>query len=282
MMRRAVKDEEDEKLACRSLPIEEEMTLSPSPSIQIRRREIALASLTSLASPASLVAAVPFFALVLALIWPAGAAFAQDNAQDNGETDDEKAFYAIGAAISNQFDNLKPISDRELDFVIKGLRDGINGTVVDNDPEANRPRIRKLLQARKEASVKIEKAESEAFLAAEARKPGAVQTKSGLIIMELEPGSGPSPTATNKVKVHYHGTLRDGTVFDSSVDRGQPAEFPLNRVIPCWTEGVAMMKVGGKSRLVCPSEIAYGDQQKGLIPPGAALVFDVELIEIVK
>ena len=82
--------------------------------------------------------------------------------------------------------------------------------------------------------------------------------------------------------MHYHGTLRDGTVFDSSIERGQPAEFPLNRVIPCWTEGVAMMKVGGKSRLVCPSEIAYKDRATGKIPPGAALAFDVELLEILK
>ena len=94
-------------------------------------------------------------------------------------------------------------------------------------------------------------------------------------------GSGASPSATDKVKVHYHGTLRDGTVFDSSVERNSPAEFPRNRVIPCWTEGVAKMKVGGKSRLVCPAEIAYGDRSTGRIPGGAALSFEVELIEIV-
>ena len=93
---------------------------------------------------------------------------------------------------------------------------------------------------------------------------------------------GASPGATDKVRVHYHGTLRDGSVFDSSVDRGQPAEFPLNRVIKCWTEGVAMMKVGGKSRLICPAAIAYGEQGRPGIPGGAALTFEVELLEIVQ
>ena len=89
--------------------------------------------------------------------------------------------------------------------------------------------------------------------------------------------------ATDKVKVHYHGTLIDGTVFDSSVERKQPIDFALNGVIPCWTEGVQMMKVGGKARLVCPSEIAYGDNgAPPKIKPGATLVFDVELLEIVK
>ncbi len=87
-----------------------------------------------------------------------------------------------------------------------------------------------------------------------------------------------SPTSAT---VHYHGTLRDGTVFDSSVERGQPAQFALNRVIPCWTEGLQLMKVGGKAKLVCPPEIAYGDRGAGqLIKPGAALTFEVELISI--
>ncbi len=93
-------------------------------------------------------------------------------------------------------------------------------------------------------------------------------------------GTGESPGATDTVSVHYHGTLRDGTVFDSSVDRGTPASFPLNRVVPCWTEGLQLMKVGGKSRLVCPSGIAYGDQGRPGIPGGAALVFEVELLSI--
>ena len=101
------------------------------------------------------------------------------------------------------------------------------------------------------------------------------------LYFEIKPGTGESPKATDTVKVHYHGTLRDGTVFDSSVDRGEPATFPLNRVIACWTEGVQKMKVGGKSKLICPASIAYGDRgAPPKIMPGAALVFEVELLGI--
>ena len=110
-----------------------------------------------------------------------------------------------------------------------------------------------------------------------------VKTASGLVYTELKAGSGPSPTATDTVKVNYRGTLADGTEFDSSYKRGQPAEFPLNRVIPCWTEGVQKMKVGGKAKLVCPPSIAYGDRGAGrAVPPGATLTFEVELLDIKK
>jgi FKBP-type peptidyl-prolyl cis-trans isomerase len=110
---------------------------------------------------------------------------------------------------------------------------------------------------------------------------GASSTESGLQITEIVAGDGPSPGATDVVVVHYHGTFEDGSVFDSSVERGQKATFPLNRVIPCWTEGVQLMKVGGQSRLVCPPEIAYGAQgAPPKIPPNATLTFEVELFEI--
>jgi len=110
-----------------------------------------------------------------------------------------------------------------------------------------------------------------------------VKTASGLIYTELKSGSGPSPSATDTVKVNYRGTLANGTEFDSSYKRGQPAEFPLNRVIPCWTEGVQKMKVGGKAKLVCPPSIAYGDRGAGTaVPPGATLTFEVELLDIKK
>ncbi len=110
-----------------------------------------------------------------------------------------------------------------------------------------------------------------------------VKTASGLIYTELKAGNGPSATATDTVKVNYRGTLADGTEFDSSYKRGQPAEFPLNRVIPCWTEGVQKMKVGGKAKLVCPPSIAYGDRGAGrAVPPGATLTFEIELLDIKK
>jgi FKBP-type peptidyl-prolyl cis-trans isomerase FkpA len=113
--------------------------------------------------------------------------------------------------------------------------------------------------------------------------PPQVTTASGLVYQAVKQGSGPSPGPTDTVRVHYRGTLPDGKEFDSSYSRGQPAEFPLNRVIKCWTEGVGMMKPGGKAKLVCPPQIAYGERGAGgVIPPDATLHFDVELIGIVR
>jgi FKBP-type peptidyl-prolyl cis-trans isomerase FkpA len=125
--------------------------------------------------------------------------------------------------------------------------------------------------------------EAKTFRERAAAEPGAVTTPSGLIYRELRTGYGDSPSASDTVKVHYRGTLINGTEFDSSYKRNEPAEFPLNRVIPCWTEGVQRMKVGGKSRLVCPSAIAYGDGgSPPTIPGGATLVFEIELLAITR
>jgi FKBP-type peptidyl-prolyl cis-trans isomerase len=116
-----------------------------------------------------------------------------------------------------------------------------------------------------------------------AKVKGAVKTASGAVVIRIKQGKGPSPTAANTVKVHYTGKLLDGTVFDSSVQRGTPAEFPLGGVIPCWTEGLQKMKVGGKAKLVCPSETAYGAAgSPPVIPPNAVLTFEVELLSIVR
>ena len=121
-------------------------------------------------------------------------------------------------------------------------------------------------------------------LKAAAAEPGAQVTDSGLVFRSLKDGTGASPYATDTVRVHYRGTFPDGREFDSSYKRGQPAAFPLNRVIKCWTEGVQKMKVGGKARLTCPAAIAYGDRGAGggEIPPGAILQFEVELLGIVR
>lgn len=122
---------------------------------------------------------------------------------------------------------------------------------------------------------------ADATLAAAAKEPGAKVTASGLVIRTLKEGSGAQPTAASTVKVHYQGTFPDGKEFDSSYKRGEPIEFPLNGVIKCWTEGVAQMKIGGKSKLTCPSSIAYGARGAGgVIPPHATLVFEVELLGI--
>jgi FKBP-type peptidyl-prolyl cis-trans isomerase FkpA len=122
---------------------------------------------------------------------------------------------------------------------------------------------------------------SKAYLEKAAAQPGAVKTASGLVYRELRPGSGGSPKATDVVSVNYRGTLIDGTEFDSSYKRNEPAQFPLSQVIPCWTEGVQKMKVGGKSELVCPAGIAYGEQgSPPTIPGGATLIFEIELLRI--
>jgi FKBP-type peptidyl-prolyl cis-trans isomerase FkpA len=119
--------------------------------------------------------------------------------------------------------------------------------------------------------------------AAKAKEVAAVTTSSGLVYRSLVEGTGASPAASDVVKVHYRGTLMDGTEFDSSYARNQPAEFPLNRVIKCWTEGVQRMKVGGKAKLVCPPAIAYGERgAPGAVPPNATLNFEVELLGITK
>lgn len=120
-----------------------------------------------------------------------------------------------------------------------------------------------------------------AITAAAAKEEGAVVTSSGLVYRSLKEGSGASPKATDKVTVHYKGTFPDGREFDSSYKRGQPIDFPLNGVIACWTEGVQRMKTGGKAKLTCPPEIAYGARGAGgVIPPNSTLVFEVELLGV--
>lgn len=123
-----------------------------------------------------------------------------------------------------------------------------------------------------------------AFIASTAlaqQPPAPVTTASGLVYQSLQEGSGASPAATDTVRVHYRGILMDGREFDSSYKRGQPTEFPLNRVIPCWTEGVQRMKPGGKARLTCPPAIAYGERGAGgVIPPNATLQFEIELLSV--
>ena len=139
-----------------------------------------------------------------------------------------------------------------------------------------------LAQSRRAAVVDKQAKDGEAFADAAAKEKGAVKTSSGLVFIPLVQGKGASPKAEDKVKVHYVGKLPSGQEFDSSIGRGAPAEFPLNGVIKCWTEGLQKMKVGGKARLVCPSAIAYGENGTGPIPPKATLNFEVELLDIVK
>jgi len=194
------------------------------------------------------------------------------------ESDDQKVVYALGLAMARQIDQFD-LSPAELEIVKRALSDAAAGKpAIDLDQWG--PKIQPFVQARAARAAEKEKAASAAFLAKAATEPGAQKTDSGLIYKEVAAGSGNSPKATDTVKVNYRGTFTNGTEFDSSYKRNEPAQFPLNGVIKCWTEGVQKMKVGGKARLVCPSSIAYGDQGRGGIPGGATLVFDIELLEI--
>lgn len=198
------------------------------------------------------------------------------------KTEEQKTLYAIGLAFSN---GLAPfaLTEAELEIVKAGMTDGVLNREKKVDLQAYGPKIQELQKSRATAVAAVEKKGGQAYLDKAAGEKGATKTASGLVMTTLKPGTGESPKATDKVKVHYHGTLTDGTVFDSSIQRGQPATFPLNQVIPCWTEGVQKMRVGGKSRLVCPAELAYGDRgAPPKIRPGATLVFEVELLEILK
>lgn len=190
-----------------------------------------------------------------------------------GGSEEQKALYALGVAVSQSIASFN-LSQDELAQVQLGFADGALGKTPQVDVQSYIPKLRELQSTRIAAVSKdaLDKAAGE---------PGAKRTESGLVYTTKQEGTGPQPKATDTVKVHYHGTLPNGKVFDSSVERGEPATFPLNGVIPCWTEGLQMMKVGGKSRLVCPASIAYGD--RGAPPdigPGATLVFDVELLGI--
>ncbi len=195
-------------------------------------------------------------------------------------TEAEKTVYAVGLAFHRNLESLE-LTDAEIRLVIAGIADAHAGKAAVKLEEYG-PKLQALAQERAAKRAAVEKEKGKGFLEAAAQAPGAQRTDSGLIYLETQAGTGAAPAATDKVKVHYRGTLTDGTEFDSSIARGTPAEFPLNGVIACWTEGLQKMKVGGKAKLVCPSDIAYGDRGRPSIPPGATLVFEVELLEIVK
>jgi FKBP-type peptidyl-prolyl cis-trans isomerase FkpA len=193
-------------------------------------------------------------------------------------TDEEKTIYALGLSI---YQSLSPfgLSPAELAMVKQAMSDAAAGKPA-VELKTWGPKIQALAQTRAAHVAEQQKVASQAYLDKAAAEPGAVKTSSGLIYRELRPGTGASPKPTDTVKVNYRGTLVDGTEFDSSYSRNEPAQFPLNRVVPCWTEGLQLMKVGGKATLVCPSSLAYGDQGRPGIPGGAALIFEIELLDI--
>ena len=197
------------------------------------------------------------------------------------DTEDQKTVYALGLLLAASVEQYN-FSPDELELFKSGVTDGVLKRTPQVELKEYQPKFQAWGQLRAAQIAEAEKKASEDLLQKMAKQKGAVKTDSGLVFIPEKAGAGDSPQATDTVKVHYQGTLRDGTVFDSSMQRGTPATFPLNRVIPCWTEGLQKMKVGGKAKFVCPSSIAYGDVGKLKIKPGATLTFDVELIEIVK
>jgi FKBP-type peptidyl-prolyl cis-trans isomerase FkpA/FKBP-type peptidyl-prolyl cis-trans isomerase FklB len=196
------------------------------------------------------------------------------------ETEEQKTLYALGLTIHRSLSPFN-LSPSELKLVEAGLADGSLHRTPTVDLETYGPKIKQLQEARAAAVAAAEKKTSQAFVDKAAQETGATKTASGLVMIRVTPGTGASPKATETVTVNYDGRLTDGTVFDSSVQRGGPATVPLNGVIKCWTEALQLVKVGGKSRLVCPADLAYGDQGwPPLIKPGATLVFEVELLRI--
>jgi FKBP-type peptidyl-prolyl cis-trans isomerase FkpA len=197
-------------------------------------------------------------------------------------SDDESTAYAYGYKIGQNLAQLG-LSDVE----VKSLAQGLKVAAAGKDSEVNMavylPKVQQLIEAHVAARAGIEKKKGKEYSDAFAKEAGVSELPGGGWIKTLTAGTGATPATTDTVKVHYKGTLTNGTEFDSSYKRGEPATFPLNGVIPCWTNGVAKMKVAGKAKLVCPSDVAYGDQgHPPTIPGGSTLVFEVELLEIVK
>jgi FKBP-type peptidyl-prolyl cis-trans isomerase FkpA len=196
----------------------------------------------------------------------------------------KKTLYVFGTFLAQRTPLASAdLTPDELAVVLKGFSAAALNKTLDVKMEEVGPKVEQLLKERQAARGEVEKKKGAEFLAKVATETGAQKTASGLIYFETKAGDGAQPTATDRVKVHYRGTLLDGKEFDSSYKRNQPAEFPLSGVIKCWGEGVAKMKVGGKAKLICPSEIAYGERgMGGSIPSNAVLTFEVELLDIVK
>jgi len=220
--------------------------------------------------------------ILLAFTAVAGLTACAQAATPAPKTDEEKALYSLGVASGRDLQGFS-LTPQELEMVKAGFTDGIHdtGKLKPDEMNAVLPKLQELYKTRMEANAKREKEAGAAYLVKAAAEKGATKTASGLVYRELKAGTGAAPKPEDVVKVHYEGKFPSGKVFDSSVERKEPASFPLNGVIPCWTEGVGLMKVGGKAQLVCPPDLAYGEEGRPpQMPGGATLVFEVELLEI--
>jgi len=196
-------------------------------------------------------------------------------------TDEQKTLYALGLAINQSLNNFT-LNEAEFEIVKSGITDGFFKRPPKVDLQAYGIKISQLQEARALVIAEAEKKAGALFLAKVAAEPGAKKTESGAVLKTIKEGSDATPKVTDMVKMHYQGTLIDGTVFDSTAKHGEPAMLRVSEMSKCWVEGMQQIKVGGKSKLVCPSSLAYRD--KGLPPlikPGATLVFEIELLEIV-
>ena len=205
----------------------------------------------------------------------------QASAPPKLDTDEQKTLYTLGLLLGRNLKTFNLTPD-ELTLVKAGLTDSVTGAKPQVELETYGPKVDELAQKRAAAGAEEAKKKGQEFLENVAKQKDATKTPSGIVIRTITPGTGPSPTADDVVKVHYEGKLVDGTVFDSSIKRGQPVEFPLKTVVPCWTEAVQKMKKGEKAQVVCPSSLAYGDSGRPGIPPGATLSFEIELIDFHK
>ena len=234
-------------------------------------------------------------ALLLICVLPAGAfaataatataattATATATAANAPKTEDDKTLFAIGQILSGSVKSFG-LSAHERQLVEAGFAEGLRGSKPSVDADSYRTKIQALLTARTTQLVDKAKAAGKAYREKAATAKDTATTASGIIMTTIKTGTGPSPTAEDQVKVHYEGKLVDGTMFDSSIQRGQPATFKVSGVVPCWTEALQKMSVGSKIKLICPSDLAYGDRgSPPKIPGGSTLVFDVELLEVVK
>ncbi|OJT24660.1 peptidylprolyl isomerase [Archangium sp. Cb G35] len=202
-------------------------------------------------------------------------------AKGEPQSEEQKLFYALGVTVGRQV-QVFDMTPAELEFMLAGLRAQVKGEKPAVDIPTYGPKLPELARTRSTARAEKEKEKAKGFLEQAAKEEGAVRTESGLIYKSLTEGTGAQPGPSDTVKVNYRGTLLDGTEFDSSHKRNEPMQIPLNGVIKCWTEGLQMMKVGGKARLVCPSDLAYGDRGTQGIPGGSTLLFEVELLEVMQ
>lgn len=195
------------------------------------------------------------------------------------ESDDQKYMYYWGTTFGQQLRTAGISDPREVQWIVQGLQDQVAGTAPEFGEEYTSLLSNHLVR-RSNAASEAEAEASREYVKAMAAEQGARTTSSGLVFREISAGRGAAATGTSRVKVHYTGTLRDGKVFDSSRARNQPLETRLDRVIACWTEAIPMMRVGGTARITCPADLAYGTRGNRGIPGGAALTFDVELLEV--